>query len=65
MVEHDFLECESSAGKPAFVSNSELVELHVIPAEDIISPGEPDAMLSSKSSADRPKDRLQCSSDVP
>lgn len=42
MVEHDFLESESSAGKPGVVSFSELVELHVILADYDATPGEPD-----------------------
>lgn len=38
VVEHDLLESDPSAGKPAAVSSSELVELHVIPAEYSASP---------------------------
>ena len=55
MVEHDFPEFESSSGKPGVVSSSELVELHVIPAEDTVSSGEPDVTLSSKNATTRPK----------
>jgi hypothetical protein len=38
VVEHDLLESDPSSGKPDTGSFSELVELHVIPADDASRP---------------------------
>lgn len=55
MVEHDFLEFESSPGKPGVVSSSELVELHVILADYGTPSGEPELIPNRRTPLADPK----------